>query len=191
MVLVLAAILIAFLTGIGVGWTWRESVELLLGRDDPTMMMNRTRATAHAVFAHRTEVATWAVVLAIMVGTLLGVGVAYTHSDVRQIANDARHSSHCQQVYNKRSAHARDDRAAAQLLVLKAAIKNVRADTRGWKGIAKTLTSTSGTLDELVLAINHRVAKDQAYLRTLVHQLHVSRLHRYPPANFCTRKGHP
>lgn len=196
MSIVIQAVIVAFVGGLVVGVTWRESVELLLGRDDPQMMVNRTRATARAVFGHRTTIATWAVVLAMLVGGILGIVVAFTHSDASRAVSGVRTLSEknhtqiaCQRRYNHQSGLARKDRAKAGARALRHQIDIAEADIHVWIGIRHLLTTTHGTLHEALTVIDHRIGKGRTFLDSLMHQQHVQKLNHYPPANLCTRKG--
>lgn len=165
-------VVIAFLTGVFVGITWRESYEILIGRHQPMLIVKRALNV-------RTEILTVALIASLMLNMLVGVGIVLNE---RGQARDAR----CQVQFNKLTAKARDARIGPTESSTAAQIDDVRQDLTYQKGLLKTITSDGQTVEDLAGIIRSRIQAGEEYLATLRKVQEVRVENEYPPADYCT-----
>lgn len=168
-----AWVIVAFIVGVGVGVTFRESYDILTGKRDP---MNFVRRVLHP------SISLLAVMLILSMLFVASVGVGIIVKDSGDRARDA-----CQVEFNKKTADARDVRVGVSTnSVVPAQTAYVEADLAYQQGLLEVVTTPDMTVDDLAEVIGARVAATKAYRDALEKQAVVAQDNPYPPADYCS-----
>lgn len=169
---------IGFVIGTVDGFLWREAVQLFRGKDEPVFLFKRTCRLLKKVIGARSEVATWAVAVSMLISAAAAGGY------IIQSRRDATFKR-CVANYNIQSGRARDDRVNAQSAALQAQIDGVRQDLNYQGALLTQLHNPAATLDTFTAVINRKIDRDNHVLSTLVMQQTVSAKHAYPAPDLC------
>lgn len=166
---------VAFLTGVFVGVTWRESYEILIGRHQPMLILKRALNV-------RVEALAAALIISLVLNMIVGVGIV-----LNERGQDRAEA--CQVEFNRLTAEARDARIGPSESSTDAQIDDVLQDLTYQRGLLKTITSENQTVDDLAGIIKARIDSGMEYLKTLRKVQKVRVENEYPPADYCSRSS--
>lgn len=170
----LAWLIIAFITGVAAGITWRESFDILTGKRDPM-------ATVRRALHPKVSLLVLMLTLSMLFVAAVGVGIIIKDSGDRAAAR-------CQVEFNQKTADARDARVGISTTdVIPAQTAYVAADLEYQRGLLKVVTTDGMTVDDLAEVIGTRVAATNQYLQALEEQAKVAQANPYPPADYCAK----
>lgn len=168
---------LAFLTGVFVGITWRESYEILIGRHQPMLILKRALNI-------RVEALAAALIVSLLLNMLVGVGIVLNE---RGQDRDAA----CQVQFNRLTAEARDARIKPTETSTAAQVEDVQQELTYQRGLLRAITTDGQTIEDLASVIRARIEAGEKYLATLEEIQEVRVKNEYPPADFCTNRTAP